>query len=52
MPKRARLAGLYRIVEMEQWDEDFLDLVTQAYIKIGADGSSTTCRRAGLEVRE
>jgi len=23
---------------MEQWDEDFLDLVTPAYIKIGADG--------------
>lgn len=39
MPKRARLAGLYRIVEMEQWDGDFLDLVAQAYIEIGADGS-------------
>ena len=39
MPKRARLTVLYRIVEMAQWDEDFVDLVTKAYLKINADGS-------------
>ncbi len=38
MPKAVATTGMYRIVEMAQWDEDFVDLVTQAYLTIGTDG--------------
>jgi hypothetical protein len=40
MPARAKqpLLGRWRIVEMELWDVDFLDLVEPAYITFDAHG--------------
>jgi hypothetical protein len=32
MIKAASLKGRWRIVEMELWDEDFLDMMEPAYI--------------------
>lgn len=39
MAKTEGLTGAYRIVEMEQWDQDFLDLVTPAHMEIDKDGT-------------
>ena len=39
MPARKNpLLGKWRIVEMELWDTDFLDLVEPAYVAFRADG--------------
>ena len=35
------LLGKWRIVEMELWDSDFLDLVEPAYISFDAQGRGT-----------
>ncbi|MBF0561012.1 MAG: hypothetical protein HQL37_03130 [Alphaproteobacteria bacterium] len=37
-PADCRLIGRWRIVEADQWDQDYLDLVEPAYITFGADG--------------
>jgi hypothetical protein len=37
-PAACELIGRWRIVEADQWDRDYLDLVEPAYIKIGDDG--------------
>src|SRR5215210_8053046 len=34
-----KLIGRWRIVEADQWDRDYLDLVEPAYITIGKDGT-------------
>ena len=34
-----KLIGRWRIVEADQWDRDYLDLVEPAYITIGEDGT-------------
>lgn len=40
MPKKtAKFTGTFHIAEMDQWDEDFLNLVTQAYMQLNADGT-------------
>ena len=41
------LLGKWRIVEMELWDRDFLDLVEPAYIRFDAQGCSATIILAG-----
>jgi len=30
--------GLWHIMEMEQWDEDYFNMEVQAYIRIGSNG--------------
>jgi hypothetical protein len=30
--------GVWHIVEMEQWDEDYFNMEVQAYIRIGSNG--------------
>ena len=30
--------GIWHIVEMEQWDEDYFNMEVQAYIRIGSNG--------------
>jgi hypothetical protein len=35
---RKRLVGKWRIVEMELWDRDYLDMVGPAYIHFNANG--------------
>jgi hypothetical protein len=37
-PAACELIGRWRIVEADQWDRDYLDLVEPAYIQIGNDG--------------
>lgn len=37
-PEECRLIGQWRIVEADQWDDDYLDLVEPAMMTIGADG--------------
>jgi hypothetical protein len=37
-PAGCRIIGLWRIVEADLWDRDYLDLVEPAYLKIGKDG--------------
>ena len=39
MPKPTEWTGLYRIVETEVWDTDFLDLVSEACMEISNDGT-------------
>lgn len=40
MPRKTvKPAGTFHIVEMDQWDEDFLNLVTRAYMQLNADGT-------------
>ena len=36
-----RLAGSWRIVEMDLWDRDAIDLVGPAFIDLGTDGTGT-----------
>ena len=36
-PTRSRFRGTWRILEMEVWDKDYLDLEVPAYISFGAD---------------
>jgi hypothetical protein len=57
---RKTLIGKWRIVEMELWDNDFLDLVEPAYIRFdrgdlgefafGAVTGGLHCRHAGASV--
>jgi hypothetical protein len=35
------IAGNWRIVEMELWDRDAIDLIGPAHLQIGTDGSGT-----------
>ena len=37
--RNCHLIGRWRIVEADQWDRDYLDLVEPAYITIGKDGT-------------
>jgi len=37
--RAAKFTGMFRIVETDQWDQYFLNLVTQAYMQIYPDGS-------------
>jgi len=56
-----RLAGSWRIVEMDVWDRDAIDLVGPAFIDFGTDGTGTfrfiavegyvDCRRADSDGR-
>jgi len=35
------LIGRWRIVEMEQWDKDYIDMLVPGHITIGKDGTGT-----------
>jgi hypothetical protein len=37
--KEMQYSGKWRIVEMEMWDSDYLDMEVEAYIEIGPSGS-------------
>lgn len=34
-----RYAGVWHIVEMEQWDEDYFNMEVQAYLRLASDGA-------------
>ena len=37
-PRKRPLIGKWRIIEMEPWDKDYLDMVEPAYIQFKGDG--------------
>jgi hypothetical protein len=39
MKQMKPFVGKWRIVEMEMWDQDYVDRETPGYIRIGSDGS-------------
>jgi hypothetical protein len=38
---RSRFSGRWRITEMEQWDQDYVDEEVEAFVQFGADGSGS-----------
>jgi hypothetical protein len=39
MKQMKPFAGKWRIVEMEVWDQDYVDMEVPGYIRIGSDGT-------------
>lgn len=36
--EKSKLLGTWHILEMDQWDEDYINMEVQAYIRIGRNG--------------
>jgi hypothetical protein len=43
MPKAPAFAGRWRIVEMDTWDNNFLDLVEEAHIAFHSGADARSC---------
>lgn len=37
--KKSNFTGHWRIIEMDAWDNDYMDMETEAYLKIEGDGA-------------